>query len=251
MKPVTISVVSHNQIHLVANLLQDLNRHCAAVVERIVLTCNVPGEEILARFPGRIPVVEIHNAQVAGFGANHNRAFENCDTEWFLVINPDVRLSSDVISRLLARKRPGTGLLAPQETDASGAPRDHPRSLITPWSLLVRRLSGGQEPAPHHLAWVKGMFMLMPSRVFNSVGGFDERYVLYCEDFDLCARMIVQGWTVDHHPDITLHHEWQRDSRRSLSHLRHHLSSLLRMWSSNAFWQYRRRLRQAPIEKAR
>jgi len=251
MKPVTISVVSHNQMHLVANLLQDLNKHCAPVVKRIVLTYNVAGEKPLGRFPDRIPVVEIRNAQVAGFGANHNRAFEHCDTEWFLVINPDVRLSSDVISRLLARKRPGTGLLAPQETDASGAPRDHPRSLITPWSLLARRLLRRQECAPHRLAWVKGMFMLMPSRVFRSVGGFDERYVLYCEDFDLCARMILKGWTVDHHPDIALHHAWQRDSGHSLLHLGHHLASLLRMWSSDAFWQYRRLLRQAPIEKSR
>lgn len=251
MKPVTISVVSHNQMHLVADLLMDLDLHCRSTVERIVLTCNLPGEQVPPLVPGGIPVVTIHNEQIAGFGANHNRAFAHCETEWFLVINPDVRMSSDVISRLLARQRPGTGLLAPQETDANGVARDHPRSVITPWSLLARRLFGRRERIVHRLAWVKGMFMLMPARAFRAVAGFDERYILYCEDFDLCARLMLRGWTVDHHPDIALHHLWQRDSKRSPIHLLHHLASLLRMWSSEAFWQYRRLLRQTALGESR
>lgn len=251
MKPVTISVVSHNQMHLVAELLQDLNAHCHGVVERIVLTSNVPGEAFPVRRPGRIPVIAIQNDQIAGFGSNHNRAFEHCNTDWFLVLNPDVRMNSDVISRLLERKGARTGLLAPQETDERGAPRDHPRSLITPWSLLARRLRHREpDAAPRH-AWVKGMFMLMPAQAFRALGGFDERYVLYCEDFDLCARIILKGWTVDHHPDIALYHRWQRDSARSLAHFGHHLASLLRMWTSEAFWRYRRLLRETALQKPR
>lgn len=251
MKPVTVSVVSHNQLHLVANLLHDLNLHCGAVIEKIIVTINVTGENFLNQFPGRIPVVEIRNDQPSGFGANHNRAFEHCETDWFLVINPDVRMSSDVISRLFERKEKRTGLLAPQETDVHGVPRDHPRSLITPWGLLARRMLGREQGgAAPRLGWVKGMFMLMPAPAFRALKGFDERYVLYCEDFDLCARLILKGWTVDHHPDIALHHEWQRDSGRSLLHLGHHIASLLRMWSSDSFWRYRRLLRETAIEKS-
>jgi GT2 family glycosyltransferase len=88
------------------------------------------------------------------------------------------------------------------------------------------------------------MFMLVRSQAFAEVQGFDEGFYLYCEDFDLCARLMLTGWTVDHHPDIHLRHMWQRKSMRSLFHFRNHLNSLARMWQSPVFWHYRRLLRQ-------
>jgi N-acetylglucosaminyl-diphospho-decaprenol L-rhamnosyltransferase len=244
MKPVTVSVVSHDQMALVAQLLHDLNRHCQGVVERIVLTHNLPGEARAGAMAGDMALTEIDNARPLGFGCNHNGAFRHCETEWFLVINPDVRLGADVISPLLRRRQPRTGLLAPQETDCAGAPHDHPRGLITPREVLARQMGRPSVAPPRRHGWVKGMFMLMPAEVFRAVGGFDERYGLYCEDFDLCARLMLHGWSVDHHADLTVEHHWQRNSRRSWLHLRRHLASLLRMWTSGVFWRYRRLLRE-------
>jgi hypothetical protein len=43
---------------------------------------------------------------------------------------------------------------------------------------------------------VAGMFMLLRREAFAQVGGFDERYFMYCEDFDLCARLRLAGWHV-------------------------------------------------------
>lgn len=243
MKSVTVSVVSHNQMALVSQLVDDLNRHCAGVVERVIVTSNLSGEERSSVTADGLPILSLVNARPLGFGANHNQAFGHCRTPWFLVINPDVRLHNDVISALLERRQPRTGVLAPQETDEKGLPRDHPRGLITPWNLLLRQTRRLQQKSPPDGAWVKGMFMLMPADAFRAVGGFDERYELYCEDFDLCARLMLQGWSVDHHADIRVHHQWQRDSRRSSAHLQRHLLSLWRMWTSAVFWRYRRWLR--------
>lgn len=42
--------------------------------------------------------------------------------------------------------------------------------------------------------WVGGMFMLFRRETFAQLGGFDQRYFLYYEDVDLCARLNLQGY---------------------------------------------------------
>ena len=240
MKPVTVSVVSHLQAKLVEGLLADLNRHCAAAIHKVVLTCNRP--EPLPDIPDNLafPLEIIHNPLPMGFGANHNQAFERCDSEWFLVINPDVRLHSDVLSSLLRRAGPRTGLLSPQELNEAGERVDNLRGLITPWELVHRQVLKHPPPPPASGGWVKGMFMLLRTQAFRDVDGFDPRYFMYCEDFDLCARLMLAKWTVAHYADIVVTHAWQRDSHGSSTHLKHHLQSFFRMWTSNTFWRYRK-----------
>ena len=62
---------------------------------------------------------------------------------------------------------------------------------------------------------------------------------MYCEDFDICARMRLAGWPVQYVRQVQVVHAAQQLSHRSLRHFRWHLSSLMRMWSSEPFWNYR------------
>jgi N-acetylglucosaminyl-diphospho-decaprenol L-rhamnosyltransferase len=239
---VTVSVVSHRQAHLALTLLADLNRHCSNAIAQVVLTCNLP--EVLTIDPNQyqFPIEIIVNPAPTGFGANHNQAFQRRLCEWFLVINPDVRLTADVISALMLRATNATGLLAPQELNESGCRVDNLRGPITPWELVRRQLLKKPPPPPARCGWVKGMFMLTRSKAFQAVGGFDSRYYMYCEDFDLCARLMLAGWTVDYHADLVVTHSWRRESHDSRSHLKNHLQSLFKMWASSAFWRYRKHL---------
>jgi N-acetylglucosaminyl-diphospho-decaprenol L-rhamnosyltransferase len=237
---VTVSVVSHRQAHLVALLLEDLNCLHTSAIDKVIVTCNLP--EVLPFTSGQFnfPVEIALNPVPRGFGANHNAAFTRCQSDWFLVINPDVRIESDVIAGLLQRATTTTGLLAPQEISDSGESVENLRGLITPVELIKRQILNRPPKPPKRYGWVKGMFMLIRSDAFQSILGFDERYFMYCEDFDLCARLMSSGWSVDHHSDLTVSHSWKRDSQRSLLYLCIHISSLIQMWLSGAFWRYRR-----------
>lgn len=224
---------------MIQQLLQDLDRHCYRHISLVILTHNLPESASLGESTLRFPVKILANPQPLGFGENHNRAFTHCKTAWFLVLNPDVRIDSDVILSLLQRAQNRTGLLAPQEMGADGQAQDGLRGAITPMELLHRRLLKRSPLPPSRHGWVKGMFMLVRSQAWQQVSGFDARYFLYCEDFDLCARLMLANWTVDYHADIHVHHEWQRTSSKSLSLLWLHLRSLARLWSSSTFWRYR------------
>lgn len=221
-------------------LLADLNRHCSRDIAKVVFTCNLP--EPLALDPGefQFPIEIIVNRTRLGFGANHNQAFQRCDSKWFLVINPDVRLTSNVIGALLMRATDATGLLAPQEADEAGRDVQNLRGLITPWELVQRKLLNHERQPPKQYGWVKGMFMLINAKAYREIEGFDERYFMYCEDFDLCARLMLRGWSVDHHADLRVQHAWQRQSHRSIGYLVQHLRSMALMWHSSAYKGYRK-----------
>lgn len=238
--PVTVSIVSHGQWPLVQPLLEQLGRLCGGSVAKIVLTVNVP--EDIGALDGGVPVETIRNARPKGFGANHNAAFARCTTPWFLVLNPDIRLDTDAIANLLAQAQPEAGLLAPRIQEP-GKPDPEPfRDVLTPLELLRRRLPDHRPPSQP--AWVAGMFMLVRREAFAALHGFDERFFMYCEDFDFCARLRLAGWRLQIAEDVVVRHDAQRASNRSLRPLLWHLASFARLWSGATVWRYAALLRR-------
>lgn len=239
---VTVSIVSHNQQALLLPLIEQLNTLCGKAVAKIVLTVNVPESELVTHKEWCIPLEVIHNPTPKGFGANHNTAFNRCHTNWFLVLNPDIRMTHDVVSALLAQAKPDTGLLLPRIREPGKAQPESYRRLLTPYELWERRRAGHRPPDSPQ--WVAGMFMLLQSTAFRRVCGFDERFFMYCEDFDLCARLRLDGWSLHSEPSLEVLHVAQRSSHRAIQPLLWHLASFARTWTSAAFWRYRALLRR-------
>ena len=241
LPPVTVSIVSHGQWSLVEPLLEQLDRWCSRTVAKVVLTVNIP-ESMVVKESWGFEVERIVNTQPRGFGANHNAAFSHCRTPWFLVLNPDIRLEGDVLFALLRLASADAGLVTPRIREpGSDAPEPY-RELLTPLELIRRRKADHRPPpAP---AWVAGMFMLIRREAFTQVGGFDERYFMYCEDFDLCARLRLAGWMLQAEPSVAVLHLAQRASQAAVRPLLWHLTSFMKVWTSAAFWRYRELLKR-------
>ena len=241
LPPVTVSIVSHGQWPLVKPLLEQLDRWCGGAVAKVVLTVNTP-ESIALNESWCFELERIVNTQPKGFGANHNAAFAHCRTPWFLILNPDIRLEGDVLSELLLRASADAGLVSPRIHEPGSAAAEPYRELLTPLELIRRRKAGHRPPAAP--AWVAGMFMLVRREAFAQVRGFDERYFMYCEDFDLCARLRLAGWTLQAEPSVSVLHLAQRASQAALRPLLWHLASFVKVWTSAAFWRYRELLKR-------
>jgi N-acetylglucosaminyl-diphospho-decaprenol L-rhamnosyltransferase len=239
-RPVTVSIVSHGQEELMLPLLDQLDRYCAAVIEKVVVTVNIPEQKLVDSAAYRFQVQRIINAKPCGFGANHNAAFKHCGSEWFLVLNPDIRLDRDVLQPLLSDARDDSGVLSPrimEPCSRHAGPEPH-RGLLTPWEILMRNRPGYR--APLKPAWIPGMFMLLRTRAYREISGFDARFFMYGEDFDLCARLRLGGWEIQIAEGLHVTHDARRASRRNWRHLRWHFASLTQLWLSYVFWQYRR-----------
>src|SRR5882672_11126428 len=198
---ISVSVVSHGQAALVAQLLEDLRRHKPSGIE-ILLTLNT--EEALpfdpASFP--FPLTTIRNPAPRGFGSNHNSAFARARGAFFCVLNPDIRLTRDPFPALVGELRDASvGAAAPLILDPAGGVEASARPFPTLFSLARKAL--GLEPQRYYEIgkksispdWVAGMFVMLRREVFAAVGGFDTGYHLDYEDVDLCARLGLAGRT--------------------------------------------------------
>jgi GT2 family glycosyltransferase len=239
---ISISVVSHGQIHLVANLLHDLTQYCHISTFELILTLNLaealPFEVDSFTFPIKI----IRNLIPLGFAANHNQAFTQATGAFFCVMNPDIRLHDNPFPIMLTclRDTP-VGVVAPLILNEQGVMEDSVRRFPTPLIILCKAL-GGCKNSDYVVSdqllfpdWVGGMFMLFTREIFAAIHGFDDRYFLYYEDVDLCARLMLRGYKVCLSPKSKVIHQAQRTSHHNLTYLRWHFASMIRFFLSQPF----------------
>jgi len=242
----TISIVSHGHAALLHRILSQLDNQETLRGCRVVVTLNLASEAFDPSQYTRIELVVVRNDTPKGFGANHNAAFAHCNTKWFGILNPDLALAdkepfTDLIEN--AASVPKVGLVAPQILSDRLQPEDSVRRNLTPWSLISRHVFSDRKPLAvakpasqgNDFYWLAGMCLLVTEEAYRSINGFDERFFLYCEDYDLCARLYNKGYAIHFDPRARVIHEAQRDSRRSFKHLRWHLTSLVKVWCSSAF----------------
>lgn len=242
---ITISIVSHQQGHLVTQILSDLEKFCADQIT-VILTINKHEQQNYhwEKFP--FPIKVIVNTKPKGFAENHNAAFEFCNTDVFCVMNPDVRLLGNPFTLLLSTlNQTQVGVVAPLIVNEAGLVEDSARKFPTPISLLKRYLT--KKTATDYLIsgdvvypdWVAGMFMLFRRDIFKKIKGFDEAYFLYCEDIDLCARLRALNYKIVLNPQVSVIHQARRSSHRNLQYLKWHVTSLFRFFFRYYGWGYK------------
>lgn len=228
---ISISIVSHGHGEMVWNLVrQTLN---FPEVSKIILTINIP-EHVPNFNDSKIEIV--HNLLPKGFGANHNAAFDHIETDFFCVLNPDITFDVNPFTHLMQFfESPQVGLVAPLVLAPDGAPEDSMRHLLTPWSMIKRilHINNGAyivQKGSDHISpdWVAGMFMLFYSKAYRQLNGFDEKYFMYCEDADICARLWKAKYIIIGCLSTWVIHNAQRASRTSFKHLKWHIYSLLK-----------------------
>lgn len=233
----TVSVISHGHDDCLRALLRQLAALPPGPLQHVIVTQNLPApalEPPEGGWPFRL--TELQNAQPLGFGANHNRAFLRCDTAFFGVINPDLEdIPLDIWTRLMALAgEPGVGCAYPVLMNLDGSVQDSERNVPTPLSLLKRYT---HRPLERHRDWVNAACWVLRVEVWRQMGGFDERYFLYCEDVDFCLRLQVAGWRLARVPCRMTHHA-QRSSHRRLYYVTLHVRSLFRLWTTAPLYRY-------------
>ncbi|KAB8043346.1 glycosyltransferase [Janthinobacterium aquaticum] len=245
-KRFSISIVSHGHHAYIVPLLYQL----ASLKHRdfeVILTLNVAEDMPIDLKSLPFKTYLIVNQNPKGFAANHNAAFRLSVGNYFVVLNPDIRLIEDPFPSLLAMvEQASDSICAPLIIGNNGEIEDSARNFPSPL-LLLRKLARRlfKLPLPREVVpkkgdflmpdWAAGMFLVVPRNIYAKLNGFSERYFLYFEDVDLCARARLAGFRILVNMDIHVIHEAQRDSHRKLQFLVWHLESAMKFFVSGVY----------------
>lgn len=173
-----------------------------------------------------LPVTTIGLAENRGFAYGCNVGWRAGDAPAVLFLNPDARISSPSLTKLTDALAADAriGAVGPNILSNDGQPGFSRRrfpSLCSTYSQAlflhrVRPRAGWcdevvRDPAEYEQAgpvdWMPGACLLVRRSALEQLGGFDERFFLYCEDMDLCRRLWQHGLSVDFEPEAVALHE--------------------------------------------
>lgn len=194
------------------------------------------------------------NKKNVGYGRAHNQNFkENAfSSDYFLVINPDVWYDEDILKilSLYLDTHPNTHLVMPKVLFPDGKVQYLCKHLPSPYILFLRRFHKGDKlhKINYHFEMrytgynkeidvpcLSGCFMFMRSSSYEKIGGFDERFFLYAEDFDLSRRLHKLGPN-RFVPSCIVYHEHAQESYFRKKHLFLHISSIIKYFNKWGWW---------------
>ena len=191
-----------------------------------------------------------------GYGAGHNLAMAEVESQFHLILNPDVELASDAIKLALdtLKTQQDIALLAPKGFSASSEPEFLAKAYPSVWVLGLRSLAPAwvktrwgsalaryemrdtpSETVLRPITLASGCCMWVRRAVFDEVGGFDESYFLYFEDYDLSLKLAGKGAVMEHR-DIRIVHHGGEASRKGFQHIRWFIGGAARFFNQ---WGWR------------
>lgn len=235
----SVIIVNYGHKYFPKLAVEALERTKANFPFEIIVVDNNSNDEISLSFLTKAHedkrINLIRSPQNVGFGRGNNLGFEKVQGEYVLFHNPDITVYPDTLQKMVdyLEKHKDIGILAPKLVYPNGQIQESCRRHMSFGDLILNRTFLGKLPMfkervqkylmrdfDHNkvqdVDLVTGAAMLIPSEVFRKVDGFDKRYFLFMEDFDLCRMIQKAGYRIVYYPEAEMEHYHKRLSQGSI-----------------------------------
>jgi GT2 family glycosyltransferase len=175
-------------------MLNNINNNCR-LFDNFVLIDNSASakdsivDDLMVKYKnGTFPL----NKKNLGYGGGNNLGLINARTDFALIINPDLEISREAVEAMI------------------GTADAYPKAVVVGARVFDTRLNADQISygwrypdngnAPYILPegdvstyWMSGCCLLIRIKPFLGLGGFDEKFFMYYEEYDVCERVIKSG----------------------------------------------------------
>jgi hypothetical protein len=227
-------LVSYNTCELTTQCVETLWEQLDPARDEIIVVDNASSDATLSDLRQKWPVQcngqdhpnatskekavrIIENPINAGFGAANNLGMAQARGQYFLLINTDAFVESNAILAMLSKLKSekSWGVVGPKLLNRDRSlqrscfrfpePSQAWREAFALHYILpdIERWSHNRDRV---VDFVSGACFLIRRSVYEAVGGFDERYFMYCEESDWQKRITAAGWHIGFTPSAEVVH---------------------------------------------
>jgi len=225
----SILIVNYNQKYFARMCVDSLKKSkCNFDFEVIICDNNSHDESLkyLKEASKKDCIKLVEPGRNLGYGSGMNFAAREAKGKYVLILNTDITVENNTLQKIVnyMDEHPGIGVLGPKLMYHNGELQHSCRREFKIFDLFVKRtflrkvwpfkkryekyiMEDFNHESVQEVDLITGAFMLMPRDLYERIGGFDERYFLFMEDFDLCKKVKEEGKKIVYYPEaIALHY---------------------------------------------
>ena len=221
MKLISIVILNWNGKEFLQKFLPTLIAHSQLEGVEIVVTDNASSDGSIPFLESEYPGIRlIRLDQNYGFTGGYNRALEQLESKYFLLLNSDIEVTPGWLEPLLdhMERHEECGACTPKIKDfkkqthyeyagAAGGFLDHYGYPFCRGRIFDRlEQDTGQYDQVTEVFWGSGACLLVRAELFRKAGGLDEQFFAHMEEIDLCWRLKRMGSSVYFIPASTVYH---------------------------------------------
>ncbi len=254
MNKVSVSIVTYNNEKEIENVLESILTHTKGLDLKVFVVDNNSKDSTVEIVKDKYKDVKLLQMDKnSGFGYAHNQVLDMIDSDYHVIVNPDIKFKDNVIKDLVEylENNRDVVMVTPKILNEDGTEQYLPK--LNP---KIRYLFGGRFEKfggvfskwrseytmkdktisePTEIEFCTGCFMVIRTDVLKKLNGFDDRFFMYFEDADLTRRARKYG-KVMFYPGISVTHVWERASMKSMKFLKIQINSMIKYFNK---WKFK------------
>lgn len=216
-----VVILNWNGAKLLPQFLPSVLKYSNQASTEVVIVDNASEDESLEILETQFPEVKcISFDKNYGFAGGYNKALEQIDAKYFVLLNSDVEVTENWLTPLEAYmdNHDNAAACGPKILDykkkshfeyagaAGGFIDKHgfPFCRGRIFSEVEEDLQ--QYEAPIECLWVSGCALMVRAKLYRENGGLDEYFFAHMEEIDLCWRFKNRGYNIVNVPQSTIYH---------------------------------------------
>lgn len=221
---ISVVIINFNTPQLTLNCLRSIKQHWDTIQYEIILVDNAPKADHKADFLSVDDRISYIISEVnIGFGRANNLGMKAATGKYLLLLNSDTLIFDDSIAKctlfLEQPENAGYGMLGCRllNEDLSHQNSFYPFVHDSLWNyfkcnnpFLYKLYDLKKEYADialfRQVGDVSGACMLLRKEVFDTTGGFDPDFFLYCEETEWCRNRVAKQYKIGYFPESSVVH---------------------------------------------
>lgn len=258
MIQLSIIILSYNTKDLTIKCLESITSQYKKQLEsgefEVIIVDNNSADETVKAISNRQSAISKKNAikvivnkENFGFSKANNIGAEKAEGRYLFFLNSDTEVQGKGLLEMVSflDENPNVGTLGARLKNIDGTDQKSAGKFYTIFNVLLM-LTGFERLgflrfSPKKVTkvdWVTGAAMMVRSKEFKEIGGFDGNIFMYTEDMELCFRIRKQGLQVVFYPDIKILHSERGSSNKTFAIVNIYKGLLYFYKKHKSYWQF-------------